>query len=86
VALLAAACVWVLYALWRSPRGTPVVLSAGVALAAVGVLAATGNALSFTAVTVGVGALAGLATARPLGGDGSEGGEGDEGTPGREDG
>ncbi|MFE0361179.1 O-antigen ligase family protein [Streptomyces griseoaurantiacus] len=88
VALLAAACVWVLYALWRSPRGTPVVLSAGVALAAVGVLASAGNALSFTAVTVGVGALAGVATARPLGGDGREGGAGGEGgagAPGRED-
>lgn len=73
VALLAAAGAWVLYALWRSPRGTPVVLSAGVALAAVGVLATVGNALSFTTVTAGAGALAGVATARPLGGDEGEG-------------
>lgn len=73
VALLAAAGAWLLYALWRSPRGTPVVLSAGAALAAVGVLATAGNALSFTTVTAGVGALAGVATARPLGGDGGEG-------------
>jgi hypothetical protein len=67
VALLAAAGGWVLYALWRSPRGTPVVLSAAVSLAAVGVLATAGNALSFTTVTAGIGALAGVATARPFG-------------------
>lgn len=56
----------VLCALWRSPRATPVVLSAGAALTAVAAVAAVGNALSFTAVSVGAGLLAGLATARPL--------------------
>ncbi|MFD5657789.1 O-antigen ligase family protein [Streptomyces hirsutus] len=66
VALLALAFGWVLCALWRSPRATPVVLSAGAALTAVAAVAAVGNALSFTAVTVGAGLLAGLATARPL--------------------
>ncbi|MFH8659166.1 O-antigen ligase family protein [Streptomyces afghaniensis] len=66
VALLAAAFAWVLYALWRSPRPTPVALTAGAALTAVAVIAAFGNALSFTAVSVGAGLLAGMATARPL--------------------
>ncbi|CAM5364840.1 hypothetical protein SHIRM173S_10796 [Streptomyces hirsutus] len=64
--LLALAFGWVLCALWRSPRATPVVLSAGAALTAVAAVAAVGNALSFTAVSVGAGLLAGLATARPL--------------------
>lgn len=66
VALLGAAFGWVLYALWRSPRPTPVALTAGVALTGLAAVAAVGNALSFTAVTVGAGLLAGLATARPL--------------------
>ncbi|MCQ9131366.1 O-antigen ligase family protein [Streptomyces sp. IBSBF 2807] len=66
VALLAAVFCWVLFALWRAPRPTPVVLSAGAALTALAVLAAAGNALGFTTVTVGAGLLAGLATARPL--------------------
>ncbi|MFI7500933.1 O-antigen ligase family protein [Streptomyces sp. NPDC049687] len=66
VLLLAAAFCWVLFALWRAPRPTPVVLSAGAALTAVAALAAVGNALSFTTVSVGAGLLAGLATARPL--------------------
>ncbi|GHD06064.1 hypothetical protein GCM10010313_23730 [Streptomyces violarus] len=65
VALLAAAFGWVLYALWRGPRPTPVVLTAGVTLTALAVIAAMGNALSFTAVSVGAGLLAGMATARP---------------------
>ncbi|MEU1852235.1 O-antigen ligase family protein [Streptomyces sp. NPDC019990] len=66
VALLAAAFGWMLYALWRGPRPTPVVLTAGSALTALAVIASVGNALSFTAVSVGVGLLAGMATARPL--------------------
>lgn len=65
VLLLATAFCWVLYALWRSPRSTPVVLTAGAALTALAVIAAVGNALSFTTVPVGAGLLAGLATARP---------------------
>jgi O-antigen ligase len=64
--LLAAAFCWLLYALWRSPRTTPVVLSAGAALTALAAIAAVGNALSFTTVSVGAGLLAGLATAHPL--------------------
>ncbi|MGA5896044.1 O-antigen ligase family protein [Streptomyces venetus] len=66
VALLAAAFGWVLYALWRGPRPTPVVLTAGAALTALAAIAAVGNALSFTTVSVGAGLLAGMATARPL--------------------
>ncbi|WP_078960167.1 O-antigen ligase [Streptomyces sp. NRRL B-24085] len=66
VLLLAAAFCWLLYALWRSPRATPVVLTAGAALTALAAIAAVGNALSFTMVSVGVGFLAGLATAHPL--------------------
>ncbi|MFC8661395.1 O-antigen ligase family protein [Streptomyces sp. NPDC057199] len=66
VALLAAVFCWVLYALWRSPRPTPVVLTAGAALTALAAIAAVGNALSFTTVTAGAGLLAGLATARPM--------------------
>ncbi|WP_460061847.1 O-antigen ligase family protein [Streptomyces sp. YKOK-I1] len=66
VLLLAAAYCWVLFALWRAPRPTPVVLTAGAALTALAALAAVGNALSFTTVSVGAGLLAGLATARPL--------------------
>ncbi|MFF7640153.1 O-antigen ligase family protein [Streptomyces canus] len=64
--LLAAAFCWLLYALWRSPRPTPVVLTAGAALTVLAAIAAVGNALSFTMVSVGVGLLAGLATAHPL--------------------
>ena len=67
VALLGAAFGWMLYGLWRSPRSTPVVLSAGAALTALAVLASVGNALSFTPVTAGAGLLAGLATARAAG-------------------
>ncbi|GAA1370019.1 O-antigen ligase family protein [Streptomyces beijiangensis] len=64
VCLLAAAFGWLLYGLWRSPRSTPVVLTAGAALTALAALASVGNALSFTPVTAGAGLLAGLATAR----------------------
>ncbi|MFE0510419.1 O-antigen ligase family protein [Streptomyces sp. NPDC058964] len=64
--LLAVAFCWVLYALWRSPRSTPVALTAGAALTALAVIASVGDALSFTTVSVGAGVLAGLATARPL--------------------
>lgn len=66
VLLLAAAFCWVLFALWRAPRPTPVVLTAGAALTGLAAVAAIGNALSFTTVSVGAGLLAGLATARPL--------------------
>lgn len=65
VLLLSAAFCWILYALWRSARRTPVVLTAGAALTALAVVAAVGDALSFTAVSAGAGLLAGLATARP---------------------
>ncbi|MEV5934884.1 O-antigen ligase family protein [Streptomyces sp. NPDC052079] len=66
VALLALAFGWLLYALWRSPRATPVVLTAGTALTGLAAIASVGNALSFTAVSVGGGLLAGLATSRPF--------------------
>ncbi|MGW3157280.1 O-antigen ligase family protein [Streptomyces sp. NPDC001089] len=64
--LLALLFCWVLYSLWRSPRSTPLVLTAGAALTALAVIASVGNALSFTTVTAGAGLLAGLATAWPL--------------------
>ncbi|MFI5875551.1 O-antigen ligase family protein [Streptomyces sp. NPDC051445] len=66
VLLLAGVFCWVLFALWRAPGPTPVVLTAGAALTALAAVAAVGNALSFTTVTAGAGLLAGLATARPL--------------------
>ncbi|MFJ6834282.1 O-antigen ligase family protein [Streptomyces sp. NPDC091209] len=66
VVLLAAAFCWVLYALLRSPRTTPIALTTGAALTAVAAIASIGNALSFMTVTAGAGLLAGLATARPL--------------------
>ncbi|MBJ7902262.1 O-antigen ligase family protein [Streptomyces sp. DSM 110735] len=65
VLLLAAVYCWVLHALWRAPRPTPVVLTAGAALTVLAVLASLGNVLSFTTVTAGAGLLAGWATARP---------------------
>ncbi|WP_189952324.1 O-antigen ligase family protein [Streptomyces alanosinicus] len=68
---LAAFC-WVLHALWRSPRATPVALTAGAALIALAALATVSNALSFTTVTVGAGLLTGWATARPWAPDGGE--------------
>ncbi|MFF6996248.1 O-antigen ligase family protein [Streptomyces sp. NPDC008313] len=64
--LLGTVFCWVLFALWRSPRSTPVALTAGAALTALAAVASVGNALSFTTVTAGAGLLAGLATARPL--------------------
>ncbi|MET8976618.1 O-antigen ligase family protein [Streptomyces sp. NPDC004539] len=66
VLLLAVAFAWLLHALWRSPRPTPVVLTAGAALTALAALALVGNVLSFTTVSVGAGLLAGIATAHPL--------------------
>jgi hypothetical protein len=66
VALLGAAFGWMLFALWRSSRPTPVVLTAAASLTALAALATIGNALSFVQVTVAAGVLAGLATARPL--------------------
>ncbi|MER6357194.1 O-antigen ligase family protein [Streptomyces sp. NPDC001634] len=75
VALLAAVFCWVLYALWRTPRPTPIALTAGATLTALAVIATVGNALSFTMVTAEAGLLAGIATARPLA---------DEGTAGRD--
>ncbi len=66
VLLLAAAFGWMLFALWRTARPTPVALTAGAALTASAAIAAVGNALSFTMVSVGAGLLAGLATARPI--------------------
>ncbi|MEU9399885.1 O-antigen polymerase [Streptomyces sp. NPDC048242] len=65
VLLLAAVYGWVLHALWRAPRPTPVVLTTGAALTALAVLASLGNVLSFTTVTAGAGLLAGWGTARP---------------------
>ncbi|MGY0056171.1 O-antigen ligase family protein [Streptomyces sp. LZ34] len=64
LALLGAAFGWLLYALWRSPRHTPAVLTAAAALTALAVESALGNALSFPEVTAGAGLIAGLATAR----------------------
>lgn len=64
VALLAAAFGWLLYGLWRSPRSTQVVLTAGATLTALAALASIGNALSFTPVTAGAALLAGLTSAR----------------------
>ncbi|MEU2716333.1 O-antigen ligase family protein [Streptomyces sp. NPDC007205] len=72
VFLVAAAFCWVLHALWRSPRSTPVALTAGAALTALAVCATVSNALSFTTVTVGAGLLAGWATARPWPRDSTE--------------
>ncbi|MGW1806067.1 O-antigen ligase family protein [Streptomyces sp. NPDC002078] len=63
--LFVAAFCWVLHALWRSPRSTPVAVTAGAALTALAVFATVSDALSFTTVTVGAGLLAGWATARP---------------------
>ncbi|MFF1921939.1 O-antigen ligase family protein [Streptomyces sp. NPDC058221] len=82
VLLLGAAFGWLLYALWRSPRGTPVVLTAAAALTALAALAGVGNALSFTPVTAGAGLLAGLASARrPIGDGGAAHGVGREREP-----
>ncbi|MEV6162723.1 O-antigen ligase family protein [Streptomyces sp. NPDC052052] len=82
VVLLGAAFGWLMYVLWRSPRATAVVLTAGAALTALAVLAAVGNALSFTPVTAGAGLLAGLASARQPIGDGSTEAGGPDSTDG----
>lgn len=66
VALVGAVFCWLLYTLGRSPRPTPVVLTAGAALTALAVESCLGNALSFPEVTAGAGLLAGLAAARPF--------------------
>jgi len=72
VGLLALVFCWVLYALWRTPRPTPIALTAGAALTALAAIASIGNALSFTTVTAGAGLLAGLATARPPADEGQD--------------
>ncbi|WAP54690.1 O-antigen ligase family protein [Streptomyces sp. S465] len=66
VALLGAAFGWLLHALWRSLRPTPVVLTAAATLTALAVESCLGNALSFSEITAGAGLLAGLATASRL--------------------
>ncbi|MFJ9683347.1 O-antigen ligase family protein [Streptomyces sp. NPDC101194] len=73
VVLLGSSFGWLLYVLWRSPRSTAVVLTAGATLTALAVLASVGNALSFTPVTAGAGLLAGLASARGPIGEGTAG-------------
>ena len=65
-ALLAVAFGWVLVALWRSSRPTPVVLTAAAALTGLAMLASVDHVLSYAVVTAGAGFLAGVATARPL--------------------
>ncbi|MFJ4986397.1 O-antigen ligase family protein [Streptomyces sp. NPDC088732] len=65
VALLAGCYVWLLWALHRSPRGTPVVLTAAAALTGLAMQSAVDHVLSYAAVTAGAGLLAGLATSRP---------------------
>lgn len=81
VVLLATVFGWVLYALWRTPRPTPVVLTAGAALTALAAIATVGDALSFTTVTAGAGLLAGFATARPLVDETTEGDPRSDGRP-----
>ncbi|WP_055489438.1 O-antigen ligase [Streptomyces sp. TP-A0356] len=81
VALLAAVFCWLLYALWRTWRATPIALTAGAALTVLAVIASVGNALSFTTVTAGAGLLAGIATAHPLNGEGRPGRESEWGGP-----
>lgn len=64
--LLAVAFGWLLCALWRSPRPTPVVLTAAAALTGLALLATVDHVLSYAVVTAGAGFLAGTATAHPL--------------------
>ena len=66
VTLLAVGFGWLLTALWRSPRPTPVVLTAGATLTALAMLATVDHVLSYAVVTAGAGFLAGLATAHPF--------------------
>jgi O-antigen ligase len=65
LALLGGAYVWCLWALGRSPRPTPAVLSAAGAMTALGVQAAATPVLSVPAVVVCGGLLLGLGVARP---------------------
>jgi O-antigen ligase len=65
LALLGGAYVWCLWALSRSPRPTPAVLSAAAAMTALGVQAAGTPVLSVPAVVVSAGLLLGLGVARP---------------------
>jgi O-antigen ligase len=67
--LLGIAFGWLLCALWRSSRPTPVVLTAGAALTGLAMLASVDHVLGYAAVTAGAGFLAGIATARPLADD-----------------
>ncbi|WP_431966594.1 hypothetical protein [Actinacidiphila sp. bgisy160] len=64
---LAASYVWLLWALQRSPRPTPVVLTAAAALTGLAMQSAVDHVLSYPVVTAAAGLLAGLATSRPLG-------------------
>jgi O-antigen ligase len=66
VALLGVAFGWLLTALGRSPRPTPVVLTAAATLTGLAMLATVDHVLSYAVVTAGAGFLAGLATAHPL--------------------
>jgi hypothetical protein len=64
VSLLGCAFAWTLWALARSPRPTPAVLSAAGALTSLAVLASVTPVLSAPAVVVGAGLLLGLGAAR----------------------
>lgn len=66
VVLLGSAYVWTLCSLGRSPRPTPVVLTAAASLTGLGLLATVDHVLSYAAVTAAAGLLAGLAASRPL--------------------
>ncbi|SHL50115.1 O-antigen ligase family protein [Actinacidiphila paucisporea] len=66
VALLALAFGWLLTALWRSPRPTPVVLTAAATLTGLAILATVDHILSYAVVTAGAGFLSGVATAHPF--------------------
>lgn len=73
VALLAAAYGWLLCALWRSSRPTPVALTAAATLTALALLSTVDRVLSYAVVTAAAGCLAGIATARPMAEDGADG-------------
>jgi O-antigen ligase len=68
--LLAGAYGWMLFALTRSTRPTPVVLTAAAALTGLALLASVDHVLSYAVVTAGAGLLAGVASARPPAEDG----------------
>ncbi|GGO96126.1 hypothetical protein GCM10012280_54910 [Wenjunlia tyrosinilytica] len=80
VTLLGCAYLWMLYALWRSCRSTPVVLTAAAALTGLAVQASVDYVLSYAAVTAGAGLLAGMATARPLADEHAHDGDGHDGS------